>query len=434
MQALLSYDQSPPIAAPFRFFLTAPVFGILAGLLLLWEGPDMLAARWTPGVLALTHLMTIGFMLQVMLGALIQILPVVAGANLTQPIRLAAAVHVALNLGTLLLVAAFLTFDPTWFKAAALILGAGTAVFIGAALFALRGVPSTSASIKGLKHALFGLAVTVSLGVALTASLGWSLDVPLMELTDIHLVWGFVGWGAVLLAAVAYVVVPMFQITPAYPGRFERWFSIAALAIVGAWSVVEYLSLSVASFLIGLAVVIIVATFAVVTLKLQRGSKRARFDANQHCWRVAMLSALAAGAVWLLAMRVPALGEWTGWPLLCGVLLLFGGFMTVIVGMLYKIVPFLIWLHLQNAGARRVLAPNMKKIIAERDMDRQVRAHFLACALALAAVFWPAGFVYPAGLALVLANGWLMHNLWSGVSVYRAHLQKIAANTVRAGT
>ena len=93
MQALLSYDQSPPIAAPFRFFLTAPVFGILAGLLLLWEGPDMLAARWTPGVLALTHLMTIGFMLQVMLGALIQILPVVAGANLTQPIRLAAAVH-----------------------------------------------------------------------------------------------------------------------------------------------------------------------------------------------------------------------------------------------------------------------------------------------------------------------------------------------------
>jgi len=177
----------------------------------------------------------------------------------------------------------------------------------------------------------------------------------------------------------------------------------------------------------------IVAAFAVVTLRIQRSSKRARFDANQHCWRVAMLSASAAGAVWLLAMLIPALGEWAGWPLLCGVLLLFGGFMTVIVGMLYKIVPFLIWLHLQNAGARGVPAPNMKKIIAERDMDRQVRAHFLACALALAAVFWPAWFVYPAGLALVLANGWLMRNLWSGASVYRAHLRKIAANTVRAG-
>ena len=217
MQALLSYDQSPPIAAPFRFFLTAPVFGILAGLVLLWGGPDILASRWTPGVLALTHLMTVGFMLQAMLGALIQILPVVAGANLKQPLPLAAAVHLSLNLGALLLVAAFLTFDEMWFKGAALMLGFGTVLFIAAALFALWRIPVTSASIRGLKHAVIALVVTVGIGVALTVSLGWSLGLSLLPLADIHLVWGFVGWGAVLLAAVAYVVVPMFQITPAYP-------------------------------------------------------------------------------------------------------------------------------------------------------------------------------------------------------------------------
>ena len=135
----------------------------------------------------------------------------------------------------------------------------------------------------------------------------------------------------------------------------------------------------------------------------------------------------AMGRFVLLAMLLPAVGEWSGWPLLCGVLLLFGGFTTVIVGMLYKIVPFLIWLHLQNAGARGVLAPNMKKIIAERAMDRQVRAHFAACALVLAAACWPTWFVYPAGVGLIVANAWLLRNLWSGVAVYRAHLRKMAA-------
>lgn len=427
MQALLSYDQSPPIAAPFRFFLTAPVFGILAGLLMLWSGPELMASRWTQGALAVTHLITVGFMLQVMLGALIQILPVVAGANLEQPMRLATVVHVALNLGALLLVAAFLTFDPIWFKSAAILLGLGAALFLVAAVYALRGIPSTSASISGLKHALLGLGVAVGLGVALSVSIGWSVELPLLLLADIHLVWGFVGWGAVLLAAVAYVVVPMFQLTPAYPGGFERRFSFVALAVVAVWSAVEYYEIGVIRFLLGLGVAAVVAAFAVVTLRLQRASKRARFDANQHCWRVAMLSALAACGVWLLAMLVPAVGEWAGWPLLCGALLMFGGFMTVIVGMLYKIVPFLIWLHLQNAGARGVMAPNMKKIIAERSMDRQVRAHFAACALVVVAAVWPAWFVYPAGLALMLTNGWLMCNLWSGVSVYRVHLQKIAA-------
>ncbi len=425
MQALLSYDQSPPIAAPFRFFLTAPVFGILAGLLLLWSGPDAFVSRWTPAALALTHLITAGFMLQVMLGALVQILPVVAGANLAGPMRLARYVHAAITLGTLFLVGAFLSFSPLLFNMAALLFGVGVASFVGAAAYALHGVPSTSPTISGLKFALLGLSVTVGLGVLLSLSLGWSLNLPLIELADIHLGWGFVAWGTVLLAAVGFVVVPMFQLTPAYPEWFGRHFSVLALAVVSMWTLAEISGAGLLSMLLGAAVVLVAALFASVTLNIQRQSKRARFDATQHYWRMAMLSALAASAVWLAARTVPMLGEWQGWPLLCGVLLLFGGFMSVIIGMLYKIVPFLIWLHLQNLGQRRVMAPNMKKIIAEREMDRQMRAHFFALLLLLLTVFWPAWFVYPAGLALVLANGWLLRNLLAAMTVYRGHLLKI---------
>jgi hypothetical protein len=427
MQALLSYDQSPPIAAPFRFFLTAPVFGILAGLLLLWSGADLFASRWTPEALALTHLITVGFMLQVMLGAMLQILPVVAGANMARPLWVSGVVHAAMTLGTLFLVLAFLSFLPYWFAAAAVFLGAGVAIFTISAAYALSGIPATSPTISGLKLSLVGLAVTVGLGVLLSLSFGWSLNLPLLQLADIHLGWGFVAWGTVLLAAVGYVVVPMFQLTPAYPDWFGRGFSISALAIVLIWTIADFAVPGFASIFSSLAVVAVVALFAGVTLNIQRRSKRPRFDATQHLWRVAMCSALAACAVWLLALTVPAFGEWPGWPLLCGVLLLFGGFVSVIVGMLYKIVPFLIWLHLQNQGQGRVMAPNMKKIIAEQAMDRQMLVHFVSCALLLLAVFWPEWFVYPAGLALIVAHGGLLRNLLAAMSVYRAHQQKIAA-------
>ena len=67
----------------------------------------------------------------------------------------------------------------------------------------------------------------------------------------------------------------------------------------------------------------------------------------------------------------------------------------------------------------------MKKIIAARDMDRQLLAHFAACALLLLAVCWPAVFVYPAGIALVVANGWLLRNLLAANAVHRAHLGEI---------
>ena len=428
MQDLLSFDQSPPLAAPLRFFLTAPLFAILAGVLLLSSGPDALASRWTPAVLALTHLIAVGFMLQVMLGAMLQIMPVVAGANMARPLRVAAVVHVALSVGTLVLVAAFLTFSPEFFRLAAILLVAGVAVFVVAATRALYGIVSPSPTIRGLKHALAGLAVTVVLGVAMSVALGWSLNLPLLLLADIHLGWGFVGWGAVLLAAVAYVVVPMFQITPAYPDWFARRFSLAALAVATLWTIAEWFGWNVVSTVFGALVVGLAALFAAITLVVQRGSKRARFDATQHYWRGAMLSALAAGTLWLAARTLSVVGDWPAWPLLCGALVLFGAFMSVIVGMLYKIVPFLIWLHLQNQGAHgrvRVPAPNMKKIIAARDMDRQLLAHFAACALLLLAVCWPSFFVYPAGIALIVANGWLLRNLLAALAVHRQHLREI---------
>ncbi len=425
MQALLSHDQSPPLGVPFRFFLTAPLFGILAGILLVWSGPDSFASRWTPAVLAMTHLVTAGFMLQIMLGATMQIMPVLLGANIVRPLRVSIIVHVAITLGALFLTAAFLSFEPFHFKLAAVFFGSGVSYFIVAAARALYGIPATNPTLGGLRLALFGLSVTVGLGLLMTGSLGWSLDLPLMQLADIHLGWGFVVWATVLLAAVAYVVVPMFQLTPAFPEWFGRWFSTVALLLVALWTLAEFSGISPLPALLAVAVVALVAFFAVMTLNIQRQTKRPHFDATQHYWRLAMLSMLAACVVWLAAQVVPEFAEWQGWPLLCGVLLIVGGFMSVIIGMLYKIVPFLIWLHLQNLGRGKVMAPNMKKIILEQAMNRQMRAHFASCALLVLAVVWPPVFVYPAGLAVVVANGWLLHNVLFGAQVYKKHVFKI---------
>jgi len=419
MQALLSFDQAPPLAAPLRFFLTAPLFAILAALLLLWSGPDLFASRWTGAALALTHLITVGFMLQVMLGAMLQILPVVAGANISRPELLATLVNAAVATGALLLASGFLSYQPLLFELAAVLIGSGVALFIVGAGHALYGVPSTNATIGGLKLSLLGLTVTICLGVLLAVALDGSLALPLMQLTSIHLGWGFVGWSVVLLAAVAFVVVPMFQMTPAYPEWFAGRFSWTLLTLLVSWSVADSAGWQWLSPWLAAAAVLAIAAFAALTLQLQGRSKRARFDATQHYWRLAMLSTLAACALWLAASSWPTLGEHSEWPLLCGVLALFGGFMSVMIGMLYKIVPFLVWSHLQNLGRGRVFPPNMNKVIAGHQLNRQMQAHFVALALLLAAVLWPEWFAYPAGLALLAANAWLLRNLLAAVTFYR---------------
>ena len=41
MQGMLAFQNAPPFAAPLRFFLTAPLFSLAAGLLLLAAGPGV---------------------------------------------------------------------------------------------------------------------------------------------------------------------------------------------------------------------------------------------------------------------------------------------------------------------------------------------------------------------------------------------------------
>ncbi|HCV14335.1 MAG TPA: hypothetical protein DGC76_11670 [Candidatus Accumulibacter sp.] len=427
MQALLSFDQAPPIAAPFRFFLTAPVFALLAGLLLLASGPQLFASRWTPAALALTHLITVGFMLQVMLGALIQILPVVAGANIAHPLRVATLVHALLAPGALLLVVGLLTSDPLALRLAAVALGLGVTAFLAAAGRALCGVPSGNATILGLKLALLGLGVTTGLGVVLALALDGAFAVPLLQLTTIHLAWGFVGWSTVLLAAVALVVVPMFQMTPAYPNWFARFFFWSVLVVVAGWSIAEVLALRQPAAVLASGLLLLVTVFAALTLHLQRHSKRARFDDTQHYWRLAMCCALAACSLSLASLLLPEAAASLQLPLLWGVLVLFGSLMSVSSGMLYKIVPFLVWLHLQNAGGGRILAPNMQQVIAKRQIDGQFYAHLAALALLLAAALQPEWFTYPAAVALLVASGWLLRNLLAATAFYRQHRQRITS-------
>lgn len=428
MRAMLSFDQAPPLAAPLRFFLTAPLFAALAGLLLLVEGPELLSSRWMPGTLALTHLLTAGFMLQAMLGALLQILPVVTGATVKHPLALARGVHLAITLGTGVLVAAFLNFRPLLFQGALILLGGGVLLFLFAVVSALgRGKVADAGDTPtnwALKLAVLGLAATVFLGSLLAAALGWQFSLPLVLVANIHLTWGVVGWGVLLLSGVAYVVVPMFLLTPPFPAWLARILAPCIFLLLALWSGAEAAAWGHANSL-ALALTAACGGFALVSLFLLLRSKRARLDATQYYWRLGLASGLAASLLWGLAQWLPGLAAWSGLPLVLGVLILVGGFMSVISGMLYKIVPFLLWLHLQNAGKGRVAAPNMKKILAEPPMLRQLAAHSLAVVLLLGAVLLPTWLTYPAGFALTLASLWLGWNLFAGLKVYRLHLTHI---------
>ena len=404
----LSLDRAPPIAVPLRFFLAAPLYLVVAGLLLgLWGGG--LVSRWSPLALALTHLLVLGFLGQIMVGALYQMLPVLVGAEV--PLHRAGSLLVwgLLNLGVPLMAWGLLSAAPPWLAAGGAMVVVALGLFLLAAGIALRPLAGRTATARGMALALVCLAATLVLGTLLVAQLnGWLLLGPLPAWVERHLVMGLLGWVGLLWLGVSLQLIPMFHVTGPYPPRLGRWLAPVICGLLFAW--LAPLPEVVRAPLLGL-VLAGFGLFLGVTLRLLAGRKRRRRDPMLWFWWLAIGALSIALAAWLAGAS----------PLLVGVLLLPALAVLLPAGMLLKIIPFLSWYHLQATKSRlrrlEVRLPKMNDFISPAAGWWQWR---LAMALMAALVAGALGLP----LAMPLAGGLLaLLGALSGFHYWRAYLR-----------
>lgn len=433
LQRALTFDDNPPLSVPLRFFLSAPLFAALAALLLLWQGEAAWSTRWSPHTLALAHLLTLGCLTMCMMGALLQMLPVVAGTAVPKVRLVGALAHALLCAGTLLLAGAFWLQSAILFPLALAALLPALLLFIGACTVALWRQQSSGAGavVAAIRLSLAALAVTAALGALLAGAYFTPAlaALPLTRLTDLHAMWGLLGWVGLLIIGVAFQVVPMFQVTEPYPRGLTGGYATALFIGLIAVSVSGSLTAdAVAPFhhLLQAALLAGYAAFAATTLWLLAHRKRPKADPTTLYWRCAMASLLAALALWML----PAAPGDNAPALAIGVLLVAGFALSIISGMLYKIVPFLVWYHLQTTlpgGCRSI--PGVNKMVPEKHARLQFALHALALLLLLAACYLPA-LVRVAAAVLCLASLALWFNLFA---VTRLYLRLRLPATAQAG-
>jgi hypothetical protein len=419
----LDLSQAPPIAVPLRFFLTAPLFAAGAAVVALWYGGDVFASRFTPATLAIAHLLALGCLTMVMAGALMQIVPVLAGVPIAHSRAVASIVHPSLTLGTLVLAAAFLSGEPHAFVSAAALLGVAFAVLVGAVLHALLRTQAKDGTVRALRRAALALGVTVVLGICLALHRALGIALPVAALPDLHPGWALFGWIGLLVAAVAQRVVPMFQLTPAYPAWLARHFGDAVLAALVAWSVAGALGSRAGTLAAGGVLAALYVAFACVTLALQRRRRRRVFDVNLLFWRAGMVFAIVA----VLAFVASAASVLPfAIALAVGVLALTGAALSLVNGMLYRIMPFLAWFHLYSLAGASPYVPNLKDYLAESRQRWQLGLHLTAIVLLAAAAFLPDAFARIAALAFVASAVFWQANLLAIVRVYLRHARRLA--------
>ncbi|HEX6543076.1 MAG TPA: hypothetical protein VF040_15075 [Ktedonobacterales bacterium] len=357
-----------PLWLPLPFLISGVIGAALFGALLPWVAPQAILAPGYPHVLALVHTATLGWLTMIIMGASLQLAPVI----LTSPLRATrfARWHYAVYLpGVALLVTGF------WFWRLPLLIAGGSlvvlavahyAVILGATLLhARRHTQARPLTARYLTASLIYLCLVVSLGLtaALNLSLGF-LGAGTNRLLLAHITLGVVGWLSCTLIGVSYTLVRLFALVHSHNDRLGRMvFALLNGGIVGMAGgfALAWLPLEIAG---GLLLVAAVWLFAWDYAQMLRQRKRKLLDATQHhgiaaVGYLAVVVSLGVAAA-LLGWNSPRLFATLGLAALVGWL----GQSTL--GYLYKIVPFLIWQSRYGALVGRQKVPLMRDLVRQR--------------------------------------------------------------------
>lgn len=389
--AKLAIDESPAGSLPRRFLVSAPLWGMCAGVLLLVQGESLLRSRWQPGTLAMVHIFTLGVLGNAMFGSVLQFLPAAASVHVRGGTKAGHALHALFNVGSVLLVAGLLAGWHTGINVAGLLL---PAAFLLVGAMTLPGILAGTGQRllrSGIGLALVSAILTAMLGGCLVLLLDGRLQIPLALVVDVHASWGTLGWIVLLLASVARIVMPMFQGTTMVSGAALAAWTISLLLALCAGSL-RALVYDDMSWL-KLALVVHVAAFAGAALWLQWRSPRSRRGPLLRSWQLGLTVLLTA---------VPALILGTHDGLLAGALGFGVALPFLINGMSLEIVAFLGWIELHRRVGRGVQLPGVQRLLPEREKTLVLLAQVPMAVMLPAAVLYPqAWLARVAGLAML---------------------------------
>ena len=357
------------ITLPLRF-VVAGLLALVTGVAALVLRPELLSTyHYNQYVIAATHLFVLGWLCSIVMGAMYQLVPVALETRLYSE-RLAAWQFVFHVVGFTGMVWMFWTWNLKQVGHFGSILAVGVVLFVYNLVRTLARVPRWNVVATGVASALMWLSLTVLAGLAIAAGkcsyesaaalapgsaagpflrglravAAFVTHFDALNAMHAHAHLGVVGIFLMMIVGVSYKLVPMFTLSEV---QSRRRAALSVLLLNGglAGSFILILIHSRFKFLGALVIVAGLALYGLEIIAILRARKRRALDWGLKYFLTAIaLLAPLSGLGLVLA--------WPGLPLTAltgqlenayGFLALIGVVSFAIIGMLYKIVPFLAW-------------------------------------------------------------------------------------------
>lgn len=390
--ALASAPNAPSAFVPLRFIVAGLLSLVVAVGLIVFKPSVLAAYHYNQHVIAITHLLVLGWVCSVVMGAVYQLVPVALETRLFSE-RLAKWQFIFHVVGFAGMVWMFWRWDMKQVG------HFGTAFAVGAALFiynlfrTLLRVKRWNVIAVAIASSLFWLGLTVLVGLSVAAGkCAYEYATPLTQTSVLraalrglqaagafmgkfdqlaamhaHAHAGVFGCFIMLIVGVSYRLLPMFAVSDIQNARRAAWsVGLLNLGLAGV-----FLTVLLRSPLKPVFALVIAGGLLLYGLEVRailRARKRVKMDWGIRQFLVALLLLIPTAVLGLVL-------SWPQLPLtaltgqlenLYGLLAVLGVVSFAILGMIYKVVPFLVWFGRYSGEVGRHKVPNLADMYSTR--------------------------------------------------------------------
>ena len=404
----LSLDQAPPISVPFRFFLTAPIFGVVISFVLFFTPFSESSNQYSHFAIGLIHLFTLGILSMIIFGAMQQMMPVLAGAIIKKPRFFANVVHTSLVFGTLFLSFSFILELRNLLFIGATFLAIAFLTFFIMSIKLLFNVKFLTSTVKAMR--LFSLAglITLFLGLYLAFShINLSFDENYYIVVFLHILFALFGFTLLLIMGVSFQVIPMFYVALDFPKFVQNKMPLILFILLFVSAVFLYLDINF--FILKIIFTTLIISICFYGLKSLNNRRRPVFDATLWYWKLSLSSLIISMIIWIFNLFES--------NYILAIVFAFGFLYSLLQGMVYKIIPFLSWFHLSSKGYFKL--PTIREFIDEKYIKIHFFVHFISIVFFILSYF-ENNLIYSASILFLISNILFFINCLNAVKKYIA--------------
>ena len=396
----------------------------MMGVILLFLKDINFLERWLPNTIGLIHFFNLGFLVMIIMGVLIQMLPVLVGVVIPKVLLVSRLSYFLITIGALFFPLGMIIMNRTMIRIGSLSAWSALFIFFSITLYTLQnGIKSFTLS----AFKLSSLAALVTLVWAGRLTWGWTefgefsnYRSPMVEL---HIAWALFGFAYILIMGVTYKIIPMFYVTTDHSFRLTKYGTKIIFLFLSIWTIIfqtfifqKYIFLQKIIPFIKIGISIVIIFFSCETFWRLRKRKRPVVDTSLIYWQISMVLFSFGAFFYSISQYLSAEIINIFSSASFGMALL-----SLITGMLYKIVPFLIWLRLSSKNISST--PTIRELLPDRFTRKQLYMHLTVIVFLTISIFLPHlkylfSFFLLCSLVLTLAL------LFLPLNIYRNHLKR----------